>query len=159
MHPTEVASLEEIFAYLSLAIAAPSPPPSTLTSAHLETIIQILDRWPESQRFPGWVHVSLHNCLFLIHIAVIDLCRLMAAFCPNICTAPGFRERFIEALFKASDWSSSWLTPLPKHRETHVLLVLRTVANMFQEGAPITDGLWVNQVHFHSACRTVDGSV
>jgi phospholipase A-2-activating protein len=43
-------------------------------------------------------------------------------------------ERFVQALFKSSEWTAPWSSPLPKVRETNILLVLRTLANAFQEG-------------------------
>jgi len=58
------------------------------------------------------------------------------------------RERFFEALLKAANWTAPWTTPLPKYRETNVLLLLRTVANMFQDGSPIGEGTWVRDVGF-----------
>ena len=63
MLPKEVSSIDETFAYLSHAVASPSKRPQpSLTSAHLETVIQIMDQWPESQRFPG-VSFLLYNFL------------------------------------------------------------------------------------------------
>jgi hypothetical protein len=54
MNPKEVSSIDEIFAYLFHGVPSPSTrPESSLTSVHLETVIQIMDRWPESRRFPG----------------------------------------------------------------------------------------------------------
>jgi hypothetical protein len=44
--------LDEIFSYLSQAVTASDPTPCVVGSGHLDTIIQVLDRWPESQRFP-----------------------------------------------------------------------------------------------------------
>jgi phospholipase A-2-activating protein len=61
----------------------------------------------------------------------------------------GMRERFIKVLFKAANWMAPWTMPLPKYRETNVLLLLRTVANMFQDGTPIGEGTWVGDVGFH----------
>ncbi|KAH7923472.1 PFU-domain-containing protein [Leucogyrophana mollusca] len=132
MYPEELMLIDESFTYLSQITSQPphgTIPP--LGAAHIETIIQILDRWPASQRFP-----------------VIDLSRLVTAYFADAAAAPGARERFFECLFKASDWSSvvSRGKPLSKAQETNVLLLFRTVANCFQEGTPIADGQWVNQV-------------
>lgn len=54
MYPDEVNLIDEVFKYLNQALAEPPIPPKTpLSPTHLEAIIQILDRWPLSQRFPG----------------------------------------------------------------------------------------------------------
>jgi hypothetical protein len=82
----------------------------------------------------------------LICKTVIDLSRLVVFYCPSAFTPPDLRSRFLEALFKASEWTMPWTTPIPKHRETNVLLLLRTVANSFQEGTPIGKGAWVLEV-------------
>lgn len=71
---------------------------------------------------------------------VIDLGRLLVGFCPEAFGGQGtglepnvLKERFAEALFQASEWGTGWTLPLPKARETNMLLVLRTLANVFKE--------------------------
>ena len=64
---------------------------------------------------------------------MIDLCRLLAAFSPDAFSGMGEMERFIQALLKAAEWSVPWSLPLSKSRETNILLVLRTLANIIQE--------------------------
>jgi len=76
---------------------------------------------------------------------VIDLSRLLAGFCPSAFATLGLKDRFFEALFRASEWDASWTLPLPKHRETNTLLLFRTVANVFQEGTAF-NGTWVGKV-------------
>ncbi|EGN95604.1 hypothetical protein SERLA73DRAFT_95149 [Serpula lacrymans var. lacrymans S7.3] len=130
MYPEEHMMIDEAFTYLSQAISSPTRPSSALGSPHVEAIIQILDRWPASQRFP-----------------VMDLSRLVTAFCANAAAAPGGRERFFECLCKASDWTDVQRTkPFSKAQEINMLLLFRTLANAFQEGTPIADGRWVPQV-------------
>ncbi|KAL0946557.1 hypothetical protein HGRIS_012762 [Hohenbuehelia grisea] len=130
MYPQEVTAIDEIFAYLGQTIATPPQQPSvTLTAAHVEAIIQVLSRWPTSQRFP-----------------VIDLSRILTGLCPRVLDAPGLKDRFFEALFKASDWSDPWSPPPPKPRETNILLLLRTLVNSFQERAGLEDGAWPTRV-------------
>jgi len=75
------------------------------------------------------------SCFFCSHkvIAVIDLCRLLAAFSPDALKGVGEVEQFIEALLKAAEWPIPWSLPLSKSRETNILLVLRTLANIIQE--------------------------
>jgi phospholipase A-2-activating protein len=52
MYPQELNALDELFAYLSKAVVS-TQPSVTVTAKHVDAIIQILDRWPSSQRFPG----------------------------------------------------------------------------------------------------------
>jgi len=129
MYPNETVVVEEIFLYLSQITASPTQLPSKpLTHVHVEAIIQILDRWPSSQRFP-----------------IIDLSRLIVGFCPDAYAAPGLREKFTDALFNASEWSAAWTSPLSKARGTNILLLLRTIANAFQEERGIDAG-WLGKV-------------
>lgn len=76
----------------------------------------------------------------------MDLGRLVAAHCANTLAASENREKFFDCLFNASDWSSvSRGSPLLKPQETNVLLLLRTLANCFQEGSLVNDR-WAQQV-------------
>jgi phospholipase A-2-activating protein len=52
MYPDEIGHLEEVFTFLAQSTAGKSPTVK-LTSAHVETVVQMLNRWPASQRFPG----------------------------------------------------------------------------------------------------------
>jgi phospholipase A-2-activating protein len=90
-------------------------------------------------------------------MAVMDLSRLVVAYCGEV-PAPGGRERLVDSLFKASDWSSvvSSKTPMSKAQETNSLLLLRTVANCFQEGTSVNEGQWVKQVNwFRPFCDNI----
>lgn len=149
MYPEETAAVDQAFAYLSQAIASPPRRPSNnLTVTHVEAIIQILDRWPSSQRFPGALGFVPQLYIYGPNsITVIDLSRLLTGYCPDAFSTPGLRDRFFEALFKASEWTASWTVPLSKAKETNILLLFRTLANAFQEGTPIGDGTWVGQVN------------
>ena len=61
MYPEEVNRIDETFDYLSSVTASPPrTPSSSLTAAHVESIIQILERWPSSQRFPGMCLLYRH---------------------------------------------------------------------------------------------------
>jgi phospholipase A-2-activating protein len=55
MYPDEIAAIDEAFAYLSQLPegARRSTTVTSLTATHVEAIIQVLERWPTSQRFPG----------------------------------------------------------------------------------------------------------
>ncbi|KII89092.1 hypothetical protein PLICRDRAFT_40733 [Plicaturopsis crispa FD-325 SS-3] len=128
--PEERQIVDETFKYLAQAVASPAAaPPSPIGSAHLNAIVQILERWPAAQRFP-----------------VIDLSRLVIGYCPNAFPAAGVREQFLGALFKAAEWSAPWSVPVNKSRETNVLLLFRALSNAFLEGAPVGEGAWVKQV-------------
>jgi phospholipase A-2-activating protein len=52
MYPDETMHLDEVFTFLAQSTAGKSPT-AKLSSVHVETVVQILDRWPASQRFPG----------------------------------------------------------------------------------------------------------
>lgn len=47
------------------------------------------------------------------------------------------------ALLRASEWDLLSETPLPKARETNILLTLRALANAFQERTSLANGDWV----------------
>lgn len=54
MYPDEINLIDEAFTYLTHALAVPpTPSPVALSVSHSEAIMQILERWPLSQRFPG----------------------------------------------------------------------------------------------------------
>ncbi|KAI5120473.1 hypothetical protein M0805_006493 [Coniferiporia weirii] len=127
MYPPEVNKLDEAYAFLSQAIASPSNiTVQPLGTVHLETIIQILERWPSSSRFP-----------------VIDLARLVSGYCPSAYANPAVAAQFYASLLKAAEWDVPWDVPMPKSRETNVLLALRAIANAFQESTPVGVGDWV----------------
>lgn len=132
MYPEELATIEEAFTYLSqVTSTTPQHSLPPLGGSHADAIIQILERWPASQRFP-----------------MMDLSRLVAAYCADASAAPGGRERFFASLFKASDWTEvrSHGNAMSKAQETNILLLFRTIANCFQEGTPVDEGRWVAQV-------------
>ena len=53
MYPQELNLIEETFTYLTQAVSHPLDPPSKrLTGSHIDAIIQLLERWPQSQLFP-----------------------------------------------------------------------------------------------------------
>lgn len=77
---------------------------------------------------------------------MFDLCRLFVGFSPEAFSTPGLKERFFETVFKASKWAAPWSSPLPKARETNILLVLRTLANAVREDTKLIDP-WLGQVN------------
>ncbi|KAF8643795.1 hypothetical protein AX16_008814 [Volvariella volvacea WC 439] len=130
MHPEESNSFDDIFAYLTQVTASPECRPSSpLSPSHVEAIINILERWPPSQRFP-----------------VIDLGRLLAGFSPDVLRDTALKTRFLASLFAAAEWTEPWTSSLPKPRETNILLVFRTLANLFQEGSEKLDLSWIDVV-------------
>ncbi|KAJ3760799.1 phospholipase A-2-activating protein [Lentinula raphanica] len=130
MYPQELSSFEDTFAYLTQATDPKSRATNvaTPTASNVDAIIQVLERWPSAALFP-----------------VIDLSRLVAVFCPGAFDSPTIKSRFVQALMAAGEWNSPWNPPLPKSREINLTLVLKTFANMFQEGVKL-DEAWVNEV-------------
>jgi phospholipase A-2-activating protein len=54
LYPEEIDHIEEVFTFLAQSATERSPTVN-LTNTHVETVVQILKRWPASQRFPGTV--------------------------------------------------------------------------------------------------------
>ncbi|KAI0636627.1 phospholipase A-2-activating protein [Trametes polyzona] len=130
MYPQELNLIDETFTYLAQAVSHPlDPPVKKLTGNHIDAIIQLLERWPQSQIFP-----------------LMDLSRLVLAFCATAYADPALRSRFFAALFKGASWNEPWSSPLPKQRETNTLFLLRSLANVFQDGTTLKDGAWVQEV-------------
>ena len=125
MYPEELAAIDDAFAVLS----QPTPDGKLLGDAQAEAVISILERWPTAQLFP-----------------VIDLTRLLAGHALHIFHSAAQKERLFAALFKAAEWGASWNPPIPKARETNVLLVLRTAANVLQEGTSLGAEPWLVKV-------------
>lgn len=69
----------------------------------------------------------------------------MIGFCPAAVNLPGVKDKFFEALFRASEWTASWTPPINKARETNTLLLLRSLANVFTEDST-TDEEWLAKV-------------
>ncbi|KAF5358106.1 hypothetical protein D9756_001377 [Leucocoprinus leucothites] len=123
------STINEIFEYLSRVTATPPQRPAKpLAFGHIEAVLQLLERWPSSHIFP-----------------VIDLCRLLAGFSLDAFSGVGQLERFVETLFKAAEWTAPWSSPLPKARETNILLVLRTLANVIQDQTQLR-ATWCSQI-------------
>ncbi|KAH9996848.1 phospholipase A-2-activating protein [Russula vinacea] len=125
LYPDEIGHLEEIFTFLTQSAAERSPTVN-LTNTHIDTVVQILDRWPASQRFP-----------------VIDLARLLSGFCAGLVDNSTFFDALLQAAGLSTDGGGS---PSSKAKETNVLLVLRTVANALQADAKIGDGSWIKDI-------------
>ncbi|KAJ7735276.1 phospholipase A-2-activating protein [Mycena maculata] len=127
-YPEEDRSIDEAFAYVQKC-AASKRPTNPLGEIHVESVVQVLERWPTSLRLP-----------------VLDLARLIVAYCPEAVKAPGLKERLFEGLFKAVDWKTPWVKSATKPAETNVMLVLRALANVTQEGSGAADGPWLGEV-------------
>ncbi|KAJ7073982.1 phospholipase A-2-activating protein [Mycena amicta] len=127
-YPEENRAIDDAFAYVQQCSTG-NRPTNPLGAAHVDALIHILERWPSSLRLP-----------------VLDLARLVVAFCPEAVRPAGLKERFFSALFSAADWTSSSAPPLPspsKPAEMNVMLVLRALANVMQEAAGAADGAWL----------------
>ncbi|KAJ7264960.1 WD40-repeat-containing domain protein [Mycena haematopus] len=127
-YPEEDRSVDDAFAYVQKC-AAGKRPTNPLGTVHVDSVIQVLERWPVSLRLP-----------------VLDLARLIIAFCPEAVKAPGLKERLFECLFKAADWKTPWVKAASKPAEMNIMLVFRALANVAQEGSGAADGPWLGQV-------------
>lgn len=115
----EATKLDEAYTFLYSALSSGSQPPTkvrALDKSHLETIEQLLDRWPNSSRFP-----------------LIDLARLICGYCPAAYSDPKVASQFFNSLLRAAEWDEEWETPMPKQRQTNILLALRSLANAFSD--------------------------
>ncbi|KAF7329299.1 Phospholipase A-2-activating protein [Mycena kentingensis (nom. inval.)] len=74
LYPEEIRATDEAFAYVQQS-AAGNRPTNPLGSADIDLLIQVLERWPASLRLP-----------------VLDLARLIVAFCPDVVRAAGGGE-------------------------------------------------------------------
>lgn len=76
-------------------------------------------------------------------LKVIDVARLISGYCPHFYADPSRAKIFFRALLDAADWSHQWETPIPKPRDTNVLLTLRSFANMVQESTAANSLDWL----------------
>lgn len=76
----------------------------------------------------------------------MDLSRLVVGHCPSAFAEPNVKQRFFTAIFQGASWFEPWVSPLPKPRETNVLLLLRALANAFQDTTTAGDGVWIKSV-------------
>ncbi|KAJ7633059.1 phospholipase A-2-activating protein [Roridomyces roridus] len=127
-YPEEGRSVDEAFAYVEKC-AASKRPTNPLGSVHIETLISVLERWPAG-----------------IILPILDLSRLIVAYCPEAVKAAGLKERLFEALFKASEWPTPWVKSPTKPVETNIMLVFRALANVAQEASGAADGPWIGQM-------------
>ncbi|KAJ7154285.1 phospholipase A-2-activating protein [Mycena filopes] len=127
-YPEEDRSIDDAFAYVQKC-AAGKRPTNPLGNVHVESVIAVLERWPVSLRLP-----------------VLDLARLIVAFCPEAVKAPTLKERLFACLFKAAEWPTPWAKSPTKPAEVNIMLVLRALANVTQEGSGAADGPWLGEV-------------
>lgn len=61
MYSKELNLIDETFVYLSQVVSKPDEVPhaSPPEAEHIDAIIQLLERWPTSQRFPGTPKILL----------------------------------------------------------------------------------------------------
>ncbi|KAJ7137827.1 WD40-repeat-containing domain protein [Mycena epipterygia] len=126
--PEQERSIDDAFAYVQKC-AASKRPTNPLANIHVDSVVHALECWPASLRLP-----------------VLDLARLIVAYCPEAVKAPGLKERLFEALFKAAEWKTPWVASTSKPGEMNVMLVLRALANVTQEGSGAADGPWLGQI-------------
>lgn len=115
----EGANLTEIIGALSTNNA------SVLTGPHITLVAGIIARWPQASVFP-----------------LIDLLRVVLANNPAALKSVKDKQTILSALLGALGIDQPWEMPLPKARETNVLLVNRTIANMFVPQAGSLPAAW-----------------
>lgn len=77
---------------------------------------------------------------------MIDLLRLILASNPAAFKPVKEKDAVINVLLKAIEVNTSWEPPVPKPRDTNLLLVLRTVANMFHPSSGTVPAPWTATV-------------
>ena len=81
-----------------------------------------------------FVRTACHDCTVTNQIfSVMDLGRLLLAFCEDYSQDTPLKHRFFTAMMTASSWLDPWETPLPRSRETSMLFFLRALANVLQD--------------------------
>jgi len=129
LFPDERSLLEEAFLYLEQAVSGVSPITAPhVEKEHVEAVVALLQRWPSSSRFP-----------------LLDLCRLIIGYCSNAYSDPVFRQDFFRTLFKQAEWSEEWGST-QRSRDTNILLLLRGIANAFQDDTNLGDGVWADEI-------------
>lgn len=95
----------------------------------------------------------MHGAIFaeMFERTVIDLARLIVGYCSHAYTDPEERRKFLAGLIEAAEWNQRWAIPVPKSRETNGLLMLRGIANAFQDDTTIGDALWAKDVSYSSS--------
>jgi len=136
--PEEITSFTDIFDYLT-AITADEDLSNVVAPKrkHVETIINVLDKWPAIHRFP-----------------LLDLVRLIAAYCPQPLNDASLHPQFLQALLRASDWDEDWTPPISKAKERNMLLLFRATANAFQENVRVGDSPWALDI-FNKLCNSL----
>lgn len=69
----------------------------------------------------------------------------MIGFCSSAYSEPAFRQSFFRTLFRAAEWTEAWGSSLPRSRDTNVLLLLRGLANAFQDDTSLGDSVWAKE--------------
>ncbi|KAG8808560.1 hypothetical protein FRC19_005834 [Serendipita sp. 401] len=123
LQPEEGALFTEIFGAISTNNT------SSLSAQHITTIATVIQRWPTTQVFP-----------------VIDLLRLVLGSNPAAFKGVKDKEAVIASLFRAAERDQPWDNPLSKPRETNLLLVTRSIANMFQAQSGLVPASWTSTV-------------
>ncbi|CAG8586251.1 5422_t:CDS:2 [Acaulospora colombiana] len=123
LQSSELSTFQEMYQALSTNNVA------SITASHIQTVSTIIDRWPSAQVFP-----------------VIDLLRLVLASSPSAFKSVETKQGIVQALLKTVQKDTAWESPLEKSRETNLLLILRTIANMFQPAVGKVPASWTTDV-------------
>jgi len=140
LRPEEAALLTELFGMLSTNNT------TLITAQHVSLVATLISRWHRSQVFPCACMSQMPDC-FLTSYPVIDLLRLVLASNSSSFKATADKIAVLDALFTTLENETPWEVPLPKPRETNLLLVLRAIANMFQASNGPIPAPWTSKVN------------
>lgn len=71
---------------------------------------------------------------------------MVALYAPQALSPQSEMLNLCQALVQSAEWTSSWSSPVSKHRETNSLLLLRTLANCIGDRAVANDLIWLDEV-------------
>jgi phospholipase A-2-activating protein len=149
LQPDETSIFQEIYQMVSTSNTG------SLTGSHIQAVTSIIDRWPATQVFPGLCTAKIQAYISWFDLSVIDLLRLILASNPLAFKSVQDKQGIIRALFKSVQRDQAWVSPLEKSRETNLLLVLRTIANMFQLIAGKVPASWTSDVGIYPGLQLI----
>lgn len=71
MYPDETKDFESVFTYLSEAVSTGKPSVPDIKKSQFEAIIQVLERWPASARFPSASSLCPANFYYITYLNIL----------------------------------------------------------------------------------------